>query len=224
MGDLEELDRRVRETLAAAAERRQLVQDHLRQRMSELEQRHQRFVGIAEHLLREVVRPRFEHVLGYFENAEPRDPVPEEHPYSCSCRLRHCDRFPATGELSLVLSHDQRIENLLVIYHLEILPIFFQFVGQDQVVFPLDDVDETKVAAWIDDRLIAFVETYLHLELGEQYQAGNLVTDPVCGMRINKHYATSPVEDRGRLFYFCTEGCRAKFLEAPHHYVSAATP
>jgi YHS domain-containing protein len=224
MGDLEELDRRVREKLAVAAERRQLVQDHLRQRMSELEERHQRFVGIAERLLREVIRPRFEHVLSHFANAELREPVPEQHPYCCSCRLRHCNRFPATGELSLILSHDERIENLLVIYHLEILPIFFQFMGQDQAVFPLEDVDESRVAAWIDERLVGFVETYLHLELADQYQGENLVTDPVCGMRINKLYATSPVEDEGRLFYFCTEGCRARFLEAPRRYVSAATP
>jgi YHS domain-containing protein len=224
MSDLEDLDRRVREKLTAAAERKQLVQDHQRQRMAELDQRHQQFVSLADRLFREIIRPRVERVISHFENAELIDPEAEGRRFHCTCRLSHCDRFPATGELRLVVSHDERIENLLVIYQLEVLPIFFEFVRLDQAVFPLEDVDEARLAAWVDERLVGFVETYLRLETADQYQAENLVTDPVCGMRINKLYATAPVEDRGRMFYFCTETCRSQFVENPGRYLSTRVP
>ncbi|MFI5456076.1 MAG: YHS domain-containing protein [Isosphaerales bacterium] len=218
MNELDDLDRRVREKLDSANEHKQLIQNHLQQRMAELDRRHQQFVLIADRLLREVVRPRFETVVSHFENAEFLDPGQDVRRFNCWCRLKHCERFPATGELSLILSHDERIENLLVIYRLEILPIFFRFLGSDQEAFPLESVDEKRLAEWIDERLLGFVDTYLRLEQADQYQSENLVTDPVCGMRINKLYSPAPVEDRGRMFYFCTEGCRSKFVENPGRY------
>ncbi len=186
MNELDDLDRRVRERLASTDERKQLIQNHLQQRMAELDQRHQQFVVIAERLLREVVRPRFERVVSHFENAELLDPGQDGRRFHCSCRLLHCERFPATGELSLILTYDEPIENLLVIYRLEILPIFFRFLGNDQEIFPLESVDEKRLVEWVDERLLGFVDTCLRLEQADQYQGENLVTDPVCGMRINK--------------------------------------
>jgi YHS domain-containing protein len=43
-------------------------------------------------------------------------------------------------------------------------------------------------------------------------------------MRINKLYATAPVEDRGRMFYFCTETCRSQFIENPGRYIATSLP
>jgi hypothetical protein len=117
MSELDELGRRVREKLAAADKRKQLIQDHLKQRMAELDRRHQQFVLIAERLVSEIVRPKFEQVVGHFENAELHDPGPDRSRFQCSYRLKHCARFPATGELRLIVCHDERIEHLLVIYH-----------------------------------------------------------------------------------------------------------
>jgi YHS domain-containing protein len=222
MNELDDLDRRVREKLAASAERGRLVQDHLRQQMADLDRRHRRFVDVAGRLLADIVRPRFERVVGYFENAEVVEPGPAGSSFDCSCRLKHCERFPATGELRLLLSHDPLVENLLAIYHLEILPVFFPFLRDDQETFPLDGVDERRLAGWLDDRLLGFVDTYLRLEETDQYQTENLETDPVCGMRINKLYSPPPVEDRGRAFYFCTEACRTRFIENPGRYVPSS--
>jgi YHS domain-containing protein len=222
MSGLENLDRRVRERLASAAEEKRLIQEHLRVRMAELDELHQSYNACADRLMREIVRPRVERVISHFENVELVEPEPSGSPFHCTCRLRHCDRFPATGELRLILSHDERIENLLVIYRLEILPIFFSFAGHDQVAFPLADTDEALVAAWVEDRLIGFVETYLRVGKADQYQAENLVVDPVCGMRINRLYAAPPVEVHGRKFYFCTELCRRQFIQDPERYAAGA--
>ena len=50
------------------------------------------------------------------------------------------------------------------------------------------------------------------------------VHDPVCGMAVDP--ATSPHQAThgGQVFYFCSNGCREKFLAAPARYLSAAPP
>jgi Cu+-exporting ATPase len=52
--------------------------------------------------------------------------------------------------------------------------------------------------------------------------------DPVCGMSVDPHTTPHRAEHRGRTFYFCSAGCRTKFLAEPAKYLSgkdkAATP
>jgi len=50
--------------------------------------------------------------------------------------------------------------------------------------------------------------------------------DPVCGMKTEDPGRFMKDEHEGQLYYFCSERCRAKFLEAPGQYVlgSAETP
>jgi Cu+-exporting ATPase len=53
-------------------------------------------------------------------------------------------------------------------------------------------------------------------------QAGPSVglTDPVCGMGVTEqsHHST---EHEGRPYYFCSANCKARFMEAPHEFLSA---
>jgi Cu+-exporting ATPase len=51
--------------------------------------------------------------------------------------------------------------------------------------------------------------------------------DPVCGMTVDPHTAKHRAEHQGRPYYFCSAGCRAKFLAAPARYLAdkpAAAP
>ena len=45
-----------------------------------------------------------------------------------------------------------------------------------------------------------------------------LVTDPVCGMRIDDAEAAATVEYEGRTFSFCSEACRDAFVADPSAY------
>ena len=45
--------------------------------------------------------------------------------------------------------------------------------------------------------------------------------DPVCGMRVDPHQAKHRQSFEGRTYYFCGEGCRAKFAAEPRKYLSA---
>jgi YHS domain-containing protein len=48
-----------------------------------------------------------------------------------------------------------------------------------------------------------------------------MVTDPVCGMRIDDGEAVATVEHEGRTYHFCSEACRDAFVEDPASYVGA---
>ena len=47
----------------------------------------------------------------------------------------------------------------------------------------------------------------------------NLVTDPVCGMKVDPATSRHHVEHAGTIFHFCSAGCRTKFVADPGKYL-----
>jgi Cu+-exporting ATPase len=45
------------------------------------------------------------------------------------------------------------------------------------------------------------------------------VKDPVCGMSVDPHTAKHQAEHNGHPYYFCSAGCRAKFIADPERYL-----
>ncbi len=45
------------------------------------------------------------------------------------------------------------------------------------------------------------------------------VLDPVCGMTVDPHTAKHRADHRGRTYYFCSSGCRARFAADPKKYL-----
>lgn len=50
-------------------------------------------------------------------------------------------------------------------------------------------------------------------------EAGHRVKDPVCGMWVDPHVAKHRAEHKGQPYYFCSAGCREKFLVEPARYI-----
>jgi Cu+-exporting ATPase len=50
----------------------------------------------------------------------------------------------------------------------------------------------------------------------------HLATDPVCGMSVDPHTAAHRAEHAGRPYYFCSAGCRTKFVADPQKYLDPA--
>jgi P-type Cu+ transporter len=48
----------------------------------------------------------------------------------------------------------------------------------------------------------------------------NVATDPVCGMTVDPHTAKHRADYAGRPYYFCSAGCRTKFLADPDRYLA----
>jgi Cu+-exporting ATPase len=55
---------------------------------------------------------------------------------------------------------------------------------------------------------------------GADVEGENRVKDPVCGMWVDPHTAEHRAEHNGQPFYFCSAGCREKFLADPARYRS----
>ena len=58
-----------------------------------------------------------------------------------------------------------------------------------------------------DERLREIADRVLWLEDGQFKELAGLVTDPVCGMRLEPNHALT-VEWEGQTLYFCAAGCR----------------
>ena len=44
--------------------------------------------------------------------------------------------------------------------------------------------------------------------------------DPVCGMRVDRHTGKPSLVHEGRTYFFCGDGCKAKFEDDPEQYLS----
>ena len=97
--------------------------------------------------------------------------------------------------------------------------------GHDVVVLLRDIAkkqDRTVVIVSHDDRIREVADRVLWLEDGRFKDIGKLVRDPVCGMAVEAVGAISHTYD-GRAYYFCSQGCRREFLEAPAKFTSEAS-
>jgi len=59
---------------------------------------------------------------------------------------------------------------------------------------------------------------------GPEKTAGVMTRDPVCGMIVDPEVGKSSLDHAGRLYHFCSEGCRTKFAAAPQDYLTAKDP
>jgi YHS domain-containing protein len=218
MKDLDDFDRQIEERLAAQKEHAVLTHNHLVERMHEYDERHRRFTALADHVIQDIIRPRMERLVRRFDNAKLL-PTDESGRHTCICSFAHTARYPANVKLELGVSRDGDFEHVYLLYNLCITPIYFKFDGQEQMAMPLDAADERRVAEWVDNRILTFVDTYFRLETTEQYQADNYVTDPVCHMRINRLFAPEKTEYAGQTYFFCVPACKAKFVADPDKYL-----
>ncbi len=217
MGSLDDLDRRLRQRFAACEERRHEEHEQSRREMDEMEERLARYTPLADWLAGEVIRPRLERLAGYFDNAHA--PEDRNGRHSCVYVFERTPRFPATAAVEFGVTRDGQFRALEVYHEVHIVPAFGAVPGADRLVLSLDEADEGQVAAWVEEKILAFLDAYLRLETADSYQAENMVTDPVCGMAVNKVRAPARMEYLGAVYYFCVEECRRRFAENPERYL-----
>jgi YHS domain-containing protein len=221
MDDLNKLEQEIRVKLAFATEQRQSEQETDARMMEDRERRREAYQRSARQVMASGIRPRIEKVMAFFPNAllSPAEAATESQ---WCCRFQKTADFPASTKLSFLVFPDAEIESVIVTYDLEILPIYFRFQGHDQIVVPIADMLGGPIEAWVDAKLLNFVDTYLQLRTLDQYQLSGQVADPVCGMRINRANAAAHVLHEGRTYYFCRDECRRQFESDPLRYVKAA--
>ena len=132
------------------------------------------------------------------------------------------DECPANVQLSFRHGHDGPVENAIMDYRLEILPIFFKFDSHDQLIIPISNPNEDAIAGWIEDKLVGFTQSFFELHFHNEYQKKRLTTDPVMSIQFPKAYAAGKKEYQGRTYYFYTDESLLAFANDPSAYVANA--
>jgi YHS domain-containing protein len=180
------------------------VEEH-KQREKHLQQLGKVFDG-----LRDIWRPRLELLVKKFGDRVQTTPriVPSTREVTFNFQSRL-----ARVSLKLSAFTDRDVQNVILSYDLEIIPVLMHFKGHDQVEFPLNAVDKEAVAKWIDDRLVDFVQTYFSMGENEIYLKDEMVEDPIAHVNFPKVAAAATLEWQGKKFYFIGEDTRREFAE-----------
>jgi YHS domain-containing protein len=198
------------------------LDDRIKQAQAERQQQHrerqQRLATFEKELegLPALWKPRLEALLQRFGD---RVKVTPHLAASSRAATLEFQSDLARIRLRLSAATDHDVRRLILNYDLEIIPVFIQFDSHKQAEWPVEAIDRQDVAAWIDDRIVDFVKTYLSLHTNEHYLKDHMVEDPIAGVRFPKYAAAATVEWGGKTYYFIGEETRRAF-EAMHGITS----
>jgi YHS domain-containing protein len=201
MPDVDQLLSRIDSAFKSSADK---IQEFQTRQVQELHGRQQR-LETFELLLRtlgDVWRPRLEALsrrFGEKVHVTPSvTPGRRDATFRFDSELAHIDlRFSAFA--------DADVRNVVFYYDLEILPILMKFESHSEIEFPLEAVDTEALARWIDDRIVAFVTTYLALHENAYYLKGHMVEDPIAKVQFPKYAAGAIAEFDGKTYYFVSQ-------------------
>ena len=210
MADVAQLTSRIDAEFADVQKKIETFQKQAEQEYEAREKRYREQFLPALHRLNEVLRPRLHVLLDRFKDKVHLTPVVAEHTRQVTFKF---DSRMARIELTFRVSHDAPVRNLVFDQTLEVLPILMQFDKHSSLTVPLDKIDEEQITKWLDDRIVAFIQTFLAIHQNQYYQKDSLVTDPVAGIEMPRYAAKCTLESGGRSYYFVSEETRREFQE-----------
>jgi len=184
--------------------------------MQRFQVRKAKFDEATPRLVTDVILPRLSQLASMFTNASLRDRLSNDR---ASCWFGYCERFPSSAKIEMVVSHDAPVENVIVRFEASIFPSYQRFEPHDKLLVPLVQPDDAKVAQWVEDRLFEFLEAYLRIDRGSEEFEDEVVTDPVCGMRLARGKAVATADFRGHPYFFCAAECQQQFLRDPAKFI-----
>jgi YHS domain-containing protein len=190
--------------------------DHIVGQMVDLQPRLTGFEQLATCLIADIIRPRLGVLASNFSNAD-LDRQVQSH--ACAASFGYCQRFPASARIEFSIEHDDHVEKLVVRCEVRIQPVFLKYEPHDKLVLLIHECDEDQITSWVEQKIISFLTDYERLDRGDETLDVDLVTDPVCGMRLMRSTATGQECYLGHPYFFCAEECREKFMKEPTRYV-----
>lgn len=230
MPSVDQLVQRLSDEIEAARERLHSLQTEATQVFHDQEKRFKRFVALADRI-RAIFQPRIEALkeVNVFKDIKKSMGLERQgpegrglHEETITLSVPYSEECPAKVVLSFRVGHDGPIENAIIEYGLEILPIFLKFASHAQLIIPIDNPSDEVIVAWLDDRLVEFTRTYLELYFTDQYQKQSLETDPVMNIQFPRAFAAGKKEYLGRIYHFYTKESLQEFEKAPSKYIAIA--
>jgi YHS domain-containing protein len=186
--------------------------------MAEMARRLKRFDAVAGEWVERLVIPKLQTLAGMLPNAMPLARAGVAH--QAVLAFRQTDDFPADVHVEVGVTPDPGIERARVVFVASIIPILMDYEREGVFECGLEAPDAEGVAAFLDQRIVLFVEDYLRIQdPATPYQRDRLVTDPVCGMTLRRAEAAASMEHDGRPYYFCVPECRDRFEADPERYL-----
>jgi YHS domain-containing protein len=198
MSTVESLMTRLQSEIDASKGRMEKARTETVQKGKERDARLAQFAQVCERL-RGIWKPRIEAFAAKF--GEKVQVKPTVTPAQRDVRMTFVSDL-ASVNLRLTACTDVDVKNLVMDYQLDIIPILMDYEKSSKAEFPLDKVDDAAVGKWIDDRLVAFVRTYLSMHENEWYLKATMVDDPIAKVRFPKHAAAGSLERGGKTIYF----------------------
>lgn len=192
--------------------RRKELQEAQLEQHHESEERAQQFERVIDEM-REIWRPRLETLAKRF--GERVQVKPSVSPGRRDAVFQFQSPV-ARIALKFTASTNTDVTDVVLSYDLEILPILMHFNKHAELRFPLGAVDRAAIGSWFDDRIVAFVKTYLSLHENEFYLKDQMVEDPVARVRFPKFAAGATLEQNGKTLYFLSDETCRQFEQKPN--------
>jgi YHS domain-containing protein len=226
MPDATDLKTRLSAEFAQAKDRVRAMQQTAEDRHHQLQVRYQNFLRISK-TIRDRLLPRVEDFSRAFPMARRSINTLEHAPGEgglagafLTFEFPETDECPASITLKLSLVHDTTIDHLVLAYDLEMVPVFIPFKAHEELIQPLDAVDEEKVVAWFDDRAVQFTRTFFEMQFNPQYQKRSLADDVVLRVTFPLAFAAGKEVHDGTTYYFFTEDSLKAFARDPSQYLN----
>ena len=207
MGDVSNLISRIDAEFAVLDDKIKQAQTDAVREHDAREQRLERFEKELE-ALSDVWRPRLQALIDHFGDRVKVAPRVESSGRDVSMDFQS---DLARIHLRFSATTDRDVHKLILNYDLEILPMLMQYDAHQTAEWPLDALDEVAIGGWVDDRIVAFVKTYLSLHENEYYLKDHMVVDPIAGVRFPSFAAAATVEWEGKKYHFMGDETRRQF-------------
>jgi YHS domain-containing protein len=115
--------------------------------------------------------------------------------------------------LTFSVAPDREIKNAVVEYDLSIVPVLWWFDSHAEFKTPIAAFDAAGVTKWLDDRIVGFVELYIHIHEGEFFDKAEYVEDPIAKVKFPKFAAGASLEHGDQTYFFIDNNTKAEFAK-----------
>ena len=113
--------------------------------------------------------------------------------------------------LRFAFSHDPDVRNIILEYHLEVVPILMKIDNHSTLELQLENFDQEVAALWLEDRIVSFIRTFVELNENQYYLKDHMVEDTIAKVRMPRSIATESIEWDGHKYYFICADTRREF-------------
>ncbi len=217
MGHANELADKVRRRLQAEHDEQAAAQQSVEQAMQARRDTAARLMKAAEPLQHGVVWPAMETLARQFDTLVQHLTLPGG--FSAVLRRARTAEFPATARLSLGVAWSEESGRLWLSADQSFMPVLLPLDRTTQLQVDVADPDAQAIRAWVEERILAFVDACLEVERADVYRQSAHHLDPVCGMMVAAESGAFVIEREGRRYYFCSSTCRDRFVADPVPYI-----